>query len=150
MRKSNILYLIWILGTIGAIYAIVHYGNRLRAPEALPKLWALKIQTRCPLFPENESAMSLKQSGETLELLLLQVPPLSLHGKLKRDGSFNFSGEPHGTSPLGCRKGKMSWQGKANRESIEGVLRVEGEHCGVCPQPILITGRPQAPEQEER
>lgn len=146
MRKSNIIYLIWVLGTIGAIYGIVQYGNRLQAPAALPKLWLLQLQSTCPLFPENESALSLKQSGETLELLLLQVPPLSLHGKLKRDGSFRFSGEPRGTSALGCHKGKLSWDGKVGRDSIEGTLLVEGESCAICPRPIQITGKPQEPK----
>jgi len=144
MRKSNIIYLVWLLGTIGIIYGIVHYGKRLQAPVALPKLWSLQTQSSCPLFSQNESSMSLAQSGETLELVLLESPPFSLHGKLMRDGTFRFSGEARGLATLGCKKANLLWEGRASRDSIEGTLKVEGPACPVCQEPIRITGRPQA------
>ncbi|HKY62519.1 MAG TPA: hypothetical protein VJR29_03790 [bacterium] len=143
MRKSNIIYLIWAVVTIGAIYAIIQYGNRLQAPAALPKQWALQVSPHCPIFAKADPAMSIKQSGETLEVLILQVPQLNLHGKLKRDGSFSFAGETRGLSSLGCRRGKLLWVGKAGRDSIEGAFQVQGEHCQVCPQPIQVSGRPR-------
>jgi hypothetical protein len=142
MRKGNIFYLIWLLGTIGVIYAIVQYGNRLQAPAALPKLWTLQVNPTCPLMSANETTMTLKQSGETLELFLLQAQPMSLHGKLKRDGSFRFSGETR-NSALGCGRGKLLWEGKASHDAIEGAFVISGAHCKICPGPIRIVGRPQ-------
>lgn len=143
MRKSSVIYLVWVLCTIGAIYAIIQYGNRLQAPAALPEHWALQISAPCPLFAKTDPAMLLKQSGETLEVLISQNPQLSLHGKLKRDGSFRFAGDARGFSALGCRKGKLLWEGKAGPDSISGAFQVQGEHCPVCPQPIQVSGRPR-------
>ncbi|HEX5033925.1 MAG TPA: hypothetical protein VFW62_05545 [bacterium] len=143
MRKSNVIYLIWVVVTIGAIYAIIQYGNRIQAPAALPKQWTLQVSPPCPLFAKADSVMSLKQSGETLEVLIHQVPQLSLHGKLKRDGSFSFAGDARGLSGLGCRRGKFLWAGKASRDSIEGAFQIEGEHCQICPQSFQVSGRPQ-------
>ncbi|HKX13170.1 MAG TPA: hypothetical protein VJP40_08460 [bacterium] len=146
MRKSSIIYFIWAVGTIGAIYAIIQYGNRLQAPAALPKHWAIQGAPLCPLFPRNESVMLLKQSGETLDIAFLPAPHLGLHGKIKRDGSFRFAGEARGLAALGCRKGKFFWEGKAGRDFIDGVFKVEGDNCAVCPEPIQISGRPHAPK----
>ncbi len=146
MRKSSIIYLIWVVATIGVIYAIIHYGNRLQAPAALPKHWALQVAQLCPLFPHNESTMLLKQSGETLEAAFLQAPHLGLHGKIKRDGNFHISGEARGLAALGCRNGKFFWEGRADRDFIDGVFKVEGANCPICPEPIQISGRPQVPK----
>lgn len=142
MRKSSIVYLIWVVATIGVIYAIIHYGNRLQAPAALPKHWTLQVASLCPLLPHAEPAMLLKQSGETLDIAFLQAPHLGLHGKIKRDGSFYFAGDSRGLAALGCRKGKFSWEGRAGRDFIDGLFKVEGAHCPICPEPIQISGRP--------
>lgn len=144
MRKSSIIYFIWVMATIGVIYAIIHYGNRLQAPAALPQHWVLQVAPLCPLFPNPESIMLLKQSGETLEVAFLQAPHLGLHGKLKRDGSFRFGGDARGLAARGCRNGKFSWEGKADRDFIDGVFKVEGANCPICPEPIQISGRPSS------
>ncbi len=144
--KTHWIYLLVNGTAVLLIWGLIHYGNRLEAPPALPHHWTargISLGTDCRLFPSPEYKLTLSQSGEKLSLVWNQSPFLELHGKMDRQGAFELSGTLTGRKREACKRAKVRWRGRADPTAMEGRLALLNDTCPLCPGGMELKATPR-------